>query len=172
MGAADQIHRQMRWEQPLEQLQQGVEASVHIDRFQRLRLFATHRQQLTTQLHAAICGRQYVRNDFTLRLAQVILTQEMRIADDDLEQVVEVVGDTAGQKPEALQLLCLKQSAVQLRLLSLCAGALFVPAQSSGGHAALCSDRHQDVQIFGRGRLYALVTHRTDAQHAERHVYQ
>ncbi len=75
------------------------------------RLAAAKRQQLACELSAAADTRERI-GDPALRLlvSYDIFCQEIDVAGNDLQQVVEVVGDTAGQLADRLHLLGLLQS--------------------------------------------------------------
>ena len=87
----------------------GVDALAQIDRHRHQLLAAREGEQLPRQLLAAAGGgTDRLHRLLFLRLAQAAL-QDLRIAGDDHQQIVEVVGDAAGQLAERFHLLRLRE---------------------------------------------------------------
>jgi hypothetical protein len=83
-----------------------------------------------------------------LGVARQLVLGQPRVAEDHAEQVVEVVGDAAGQAPQALQPLALADAVLQLAALGFAAAGL--------GHIARRAD---DAKLAGHVGRPGLASH-------------
>ena len=145
-------------EQPLEEPTDLGEDGVQIERARLQHLTAPEGEQLLRQLGGAVGGAldlaQVARE---LRVVVGTLEQEGRIAGDPGQKVVEVVGDAAGEPPEALELL----SAQQLRLEALSVGDVAHEGDVEARHEVRARRCLRDDDGAVRAHRLPLLLHRS-----------
>lgn len=93
----------------------GAEQRVDVDPPGFERLPARKREQAPRQLRAARSrGGRHLGEHAQLLLVGQLFAQDLRIAEDDGKQVVEVMGDTTGQLADRLEPLRLLEPLVEL----------------------------------------------------------
>ena len=97
-------------ERPAQHVVDAADQAAEIDHFRRERLAAAEGQQLRGELRTARDGGDRgLQALLGAVIARDVATEELQIAADDLQHVVEVVRDAAGQLADRLHLLRLKQ---------------------------------------------------------------
>jgi hypothetical protein len=72
--------------------------------------FSTEREQTLYQVASVLRGMEYLLEVGILRVIPILLgQQQLRISQDNLKQVIEVMGDASGKSAYRLHLLGLKQ---------------------------------------------------------------
>ena len=105
-GARKELELDVIAEQPLEEPADIGEHLVQVERARLQHLPPAEREQLLRQLGGAVGGAlDLAEVARQLRVAVRALEQQRRVARDPGQQVVEVVGDTAREPAEALELL-------------------------------------------------------------------
>ena len=149
-------------QEPREQLLGTRQYFVDVEHLRLEHLLAAEREQLPRQRARSLGGLADLLDVFPLRLAGgAVLEQQLAVAQDHRQEIIEIVRHASRQPPHRLHLLCLDQLLLELALVRHIAHERFVVVDRAcgrpdGADAQLHRDAPAILPLPGRLHLVVL----------------